>query len=81
MAPGAAATAIALVVGHALLRALADAPPLAAQGAALAGFALAWLLLVRRFAAPVRDEGFRGHWGWLAGGLAARLPLARKAGG
>jgi O-antigen/teichoic acid export membrane protein len=71
MAPGAAATALAL----------ADAPPLAAQGAALAGFALSWLLLVRSFAAPVRDEAFRGHWGWLAGGLAARLPLARRGEG
>ena len=81
MAPGAAATALALAVGHGLLHALAGAPPLAAQGAALAGFALSWLLLVRSFAAPVRDEAFRGHWGWLAGGLAARLPLARRGEG
>jgi O-antigen/teichoic acid export membrane protein len=77
--PGVAATVLALAVGHALRVALSDAPLLAAQGAALGAFALTWILLVRGFAMPVRDEAFRGHWGWLAGGLAARLPaLARK---
>jgi O-antigen/teichoic acid export membrane protein len=79
MAPGAAATALALAIGHGVRLALADAPALAAQASALAAFVLSWLLLVGRFAAPLRDESFRGHWGWLAAGIGGRLPwLARK---
>jgi O-antigen/teichoic acid export membrane protein len=80
VAPGIAATAVALLVGHGVRLALAGAPALAAQAAALAGFVLAWLLLVGRFAAPLRDEAFRGHWGWLAGGIAARLPRLQRKG-
>jgi hypothetical protein len=74
MAPGAGATAVALALGHGVRHALHGLPPLLAAGCTLSAFAVAYLLLVKRLSAPVRDEAFQGHWGWLADGIAARLP-------